>query len=88
MTTFAKFSSVFMFYREQSNQNVIGTQTFLVYGMSGSFWQACALFRCFWALREEKTPKWGMRNPLIWNVLIIVQVDKVSSIFKVLSQEE
>ena len=53
MTTFAKFSSVFMFYREQSNQNVIGLQTFLVYGMSGSFWQACAIFRRFWALREE-----------------------------------
>ena len=29
-----------------------------------------------------------MRNQMTWNLLIIVQVDKVGSIFKFLSQEE
>ena len=82
MTTFAKSSSVFMFYREQSNQNVIGPQTFF------SLWSVRVFLASPCNFQAVLSPTWGMRNQMTWNLLIIVQVDKVSSIFKFLSQEE
>ena len=37
---------------------------------------------------RKQTPTWEMRNQMTWNLLIIVQIDKISWIFKFLSQEE
>ena len=65
MTAFLKISSVFMFYREQSNQNVIGPQTFFSLWYVRVFLASLCIIQVFLSptlgnrlLREECGTNW------------------------------
>ena len=55
MTTFAKIGLVSMFYREESNQNVIGPQTFF------SLWYIRVFLASLYNIQAFLSPMWGNR---------------------------